>query len=45
MSAQMDVEIRDGQPLLQKPEIQTMDRGVENELDNDEDTDVWWVKK
>lgn len=45
MSAQMDVEIRDGQPLLQKPEIQTMDRGLENELDNDEDTDVWWVKK
>ena len=41
MSAQMDHEIKEGQPLQSKPVVsQRMDRG----LDDDDDEDAWWKK-
>eukprot|EP00980_Cylindrotheca_fusiformis_P005508 scaffold1170_cov122-Cylindrotheca_fusiformis.AAC.16 len=54
-SAQMDKEMKDGQPLVSKPITQKMDRGEgENEadgarqrggtLDQEEEKDAWWAK-
>lgn len=45
-SAQMDKEMKDGQPLLSPPTIQKMDRGASEDgtLDEDDQKDAWWAK-
>lgn len=46
MSAQMDHEMKEGQPLATPPRKKEMDRGDdENTLDDDEDPDAWWKQK
>jgi len=40
MSAQMDVELKEGQPLVSEPQKITMDRG--GDVDVDAGDDNWW---
>lgn len=42
MSTQMLTELKEGKPLASPPTIKKMDRG--NNDDNDEDEDAWWKK-
>jgi hypothetical protein len=42
MTAQMDVELKEGQPLVQAPKAIQMDRGVPA---TDEPGTQWWLKK
>jgi hypothetical protein len=44
MSTQMDVEMKQGQPLVSQPTKQIMQRGGDDTLDDDEDPDAWWKK-
>jgi hypothetical protein len=45
MSAQMDYEMKEGQPLAEAPTKVQMERGGdEGTLDDDDDADVWWKK-
>ena len=43
MSAQMDVEMKKGQPLPEVPKAIKMDRGDTTDNDDD-DPDAWWKK-
>ena len=47
-SAQMDVEMKKGQPLPSVPTVEKMERGADNEdggtLEDDDDKDAWWAK-
>ena len=42
-TAQMDHEMKKGQPLSSPPTAQKMDRGG-GTLDDEEDPDAWWKK-
>lgn len=42
-SSQMDVEMKEGKPLVRPPRRLNMDRGGDNDGDNDEEK--WWLKK
>jgi hypothetical protein len=39
MTAQMDVELKEGQPLLEVPKVTSMDRGGEAD-----EGEKWWVQ-
>ena len=44
MSAQMEYELKEGQPLPQAPKKARMERGEPGTLDDDENEDAWWKK-
>lgn len=41
-SAQMDFELKEGQPLASAPVKKAMNRGIGDAVDDDDDPDAWW---